>query len=125
MLELPNIWGLIAPEEVATIKARMERRYKGETVAPQYEYPALKRDGTRIWGDQRITLIDWEGGPASLVTAVDITDRKRTEAELKRRDAILTAISEAASRVLSEGDWRAPVEALLERLGRENGASRS
>ncbi len=49
----------------------------------------------------------------------DITDRKLTEANLQKRESILEAITFSAEQFLKVPDWRASINAVLERLGNE------
>lgn len=55
----------------------------------------------------------------------DITERKRMEQTVLRRDAILEAVSFAAERFLHVHDWRAQIEAVLKRLGEAADVSRA
>jgi PAS domain S-box-containing protein len=64
------------------------------------------------------------GERAVLGVGVDISDQERTLATLKRRDAILEAISFSAERFLAEGDWRKNIDEALEALGRAAEVSR-
>ena len=48
----------------------------------------------------------------------DITALKRREAELARRTAMLDAVTQAATRIIGQGDWQDGTEELLRRLGR-------
>jgi PAS domain S-box-containing protein len=51
--------------------------------------------------------------------------RERAERDLRRRDAILEAVSTVAERLVSVPSWRETADDLLERLGRAAGASRA
>jgi two-component system NtrC family sensor kinase len=55
---------------------------------------------------------------------VPITIR-RAEAELSRRNAVLGAVTYAATRIVSAADWRPAMPELLERLGVATGVSRA
>lgn len=60
---------------------------------------------------------DAENKPMALVTICeDISDRKRIEAALDRRDRILESVGLAAERFLAESSWEASVEEVLESL---------
>jgi PAS domain S-box-containing protein len=52
-----------------------------------------------------------------ICTFSDITDRKRAEAALRRRDAILEAVSFASARFLEAADWQQPILEILARFG--------
>ena len=55
-------------------------------------------------------------------TAEDVTERQATEAMLRRREAVLQAVSRAANALLAAADWRTEMPAILARLGRASGA---
>lgn len=52
----------------------------------------------------------------------DITERRRTEEALERREKILSAVGVAAERFLAEGEWEAGVSEVLEKLGEATSA---
>ncbi len=54
----------------------------------------------------------------------ELVERKRAEETLRRREAILEAISFAAERFLKTTAWQADIQAVLERLGQATGVSR-
>ena len=60
---------------------------------------------------------------AGLVAAA--VKRQRTESDLRRRDQILEAVSDAAERLLAEPNWRDAVGVLLARLGLAASVSRA
>jgi len=57
-------------------------------------------------------------------TAEDITQRRITEDALNRRDAVLEAVSRAASAFLAAPDWRREMPDIISRLGEASGADR-
>ena len=61
---------------------------------------------------------------AGVAVFPDITDRKRSEVALLRRDEILQAVSYAASCFLTTSGWEEEIHGVLERLGRAAEVSR-
>lgn len=55
---------------------------------------------------------------------LDITDRKRAEEELKRRDHLLQSVAFAAGTFLKTPDWENKVNEVLESLGKATGVTR-
>lgn len=53
----------------------------------------------------------------------DITEQKRVSEALRRHDDIMSAVNFAADRFLKESDWKAEMDAVLERFGRATGTS--
>ena len=60
-----------------------------------------------------------------LAGATARADRERVERDLRRRDAILEAVSRSAERLLLEPTWREAAPSVLEELGTAVGASRA
>jgi PAS domain S-box-containing protein len=68
-------------------------------------------------------------GPDGTLTRVvssfiDITDQRRGEEALRRRDAILEAVAFAAEKLLSTPEWEQSIDEVLGQLGRAAGVSR-
>ncbi|MGB3634042.1 MAG: PAS domain S-box protein, partial [Rubrobacteraceae bacterium] len=59
-----------------------------------------------------------------VINARDITERKRFEEDLQRRDAILEAVRFAAESFLTETSWEESIQNVLERLGVATDVSR-
>jgi PAS domain S-box-containing protein len=74
---------LIAPESREVIEAAFSKHMKGEDVAP-YEYSVITKDGKRIVAINSSKLIPFEGETAILGVVTDITERKRSEAQLQQ-----------------------------------------
>jgi PAS domain S-box-containing protein len=70
---------LNAPEEHARLVRYREARLRGEPAPKRYEYLGIRSDGTRLWIENVVTVLDWEGRPAILATLQDVTDRKRAQ----------------------------------------------
>src|SRR5580692_11456579 len=70
----------------------MQRRIEqmaasGERLIPR-EYPARRRDGSEIMAEIASTIIEFDGAPAVLAYARDVTDRKRLRAQLAEADRL-------------------------------------
>ncbi len=83
----------VHPDDHAIIQERRRRRLAGEDVINHYQIRLLQPDGTIQWLEIGVTVVPWEGLPATLTFYTDITDRKMLEQELQRtyfeREAIL------------------------------------
>ena len=97
----------IAPHELPRIDGYRAARLDGEPVPSQYEFQAVRRDGSLIWIDIQVAEILWEGEPAVQSTVLDITERKRAEDSLReseaRKGAILTAALDCIITIDHEG----------------------
>jgi PAS domain S-box-containing protein len=85
----------------------------------------IAKNGEERWvTDSAVELFD--DSPvsyASIGILQDITERKKTEVNLRKRESILEAITFAAEQFLKASNWREQINAVLERLGGEFNAS--
>jgi PAS domain S-box-containing protein len=77
---------LIHPDSLEFVKERRRARLRGEYVSPRVELKLITKDGEERWVDQSLGTIEFEGQSAIIVTAFDITDRKRAEEALRRSE---------------------------------------
>jgi PAS domain S-box-containing protein len=77
------------PEDSADDWALFQQLRAGVIDKYSLEKRYLRKDGTRIWGNLNVSLLKGEAGSPPLVFAFveDITERKRAEEKLRRRDA--------------------------------------
>lgn len=90
------------------------------------EFEIRRKDGQTRWVRDYPRVIRDESGRVRFMNGilVDITERKRAEESLRRRDAILEAVSFATEQLLHASMWEEVVPAILERLGRSMEVSR-
>ena len=75
---------LIAPEDIEMVTDRYRRRQAGEDVPSKYEFRMLHKDGkTRIDVFMSVGLVTLKGKISSLGTVHDITERKRSDEQIK------------------------------------------
>ncbi len=72
-------FGVIAPAYQREMRRRVQARKDGLDVPAQQEFSIVTKTGETRWIDNSANQIQFEGRSAILVTAVDITDRKRSE----------------------------------------------
>ncbi|MGH7435099.1 MAG: two-component system sensor histidine kinase NtrB, partial [Polyangiaceae bacterium] len=77
------------------MRQRVGRIADGERLVPR-EYPARRRDGTHMTAEIASTIIDFEGKPAVLAYARDVTDRARLRAQLAHADRLASLGTMAA-----------------------------
>lgn len=65
------------------LRALWAARQRGEPVPSRYEYRGNTKDGQERWVEVSGCLAEFEGKPAALITALDITERKFAEDALR------------------------------------------
>ena len=88
-LEGGPILDRIHPDYHQTVLARVQRALNDGVSAPLIELKYLKLDGTIIDGEVQGTPIIYDGLPAIHAAISDITERKRTEEELRKANELL------------------------------------
>lgn len=88
---------VIFHEDLPLVEESVRQRTSGDVKSKRYQFRAWARDGTlrhvEVYGSQT----SYQGKPAVIGTVLDITDRLKTEEELKR---LSTAIEQSAEDVI-------------------------
>lgn len=84
----------VHPGAQSSILERYEIQSDGTHVPGVYETIALHKDGHEVHIELNSGVVDHEGSPADLIIIRDITERKRTEAELQLAKKIIEVSSE-------------------------------
>lgn len=87
-----DFWDMIDPRFRAQAINRGQLRSDGADVPPRAIVKIVRRDNEVRWVDFTVTRIFYDGGPAVLGTAVDITERKAAEREARERQAELAHV---------------------------------
>jgi len=87
----------VAVEEIKKLKERYEKRMSGEEVETTYETVLLRKDGSRVYVELSVAIIDYEGRPAELVIVRDISERKELLEKLQESENRFKSIFENAA----------------------------
>jgi PAS domain S-box-containing protein len=109
----------VHPDDRELVVDRHIRRLNNEEAPEVYEFRIVKPDGEVRTLELRTVLISWEGNPATLNFASDITERKRREAsEAARQDRIqqrdATLIQLAMDSVLYQGSMQQAIQTITQ-----------
>jgi PAS domain S-box-containing protein len=79
-----DLIGIIHPEDRQMVLDRHTRRLQGEPIPHTYSFRGINKAGETRWVELNAVVIDWEGKPATLNFARDITTQRKLEAQLLR-----------------------------------------
>jgi PAS domain S-box-containing protein len=91
-----------APESLKIVKQRALKRRRGQKLPTHFEYKGLKADGTKFDIEVDAKLITYKGKPALQAFLRDVTDRKKTEQEIKKYSVALEREIEERTKELRE-----------------------
>ncbi len=83
VLAMESILPLIAPHERERAMQFAQARLRGDDVPPRYEAQDLRRDGSSVWVEKFISVIEWDSQPAVQTSLVDLSQRKQAEEALQ------------------------------------------
>lgn len=102
-----RVGDLVAPESRALVAENLRRRLSGEIARISYGFTGLRKDGGRIEVEVFGSTLEYDGQPAVLGLVVDVTERKRAEAELERHRLQLEELVLERTHELAEARDRA------------------
>ncbi|PKN76727.1 MAG: hypothetical protein CVU52_03540, partial [Deltaproteobacteria bacterium HGW-Deltaproteobacteria-10] len=79
----------VTPDSRELIYQRAMDRLAGKPVPDRYEISVLSKESGVKWAEVGATVIEYHGKPATIFTMLDITDRKKAEAEKESLQAQL------------------------------------
>jgi PAS domain S-box-containing protein len=105
----------VHPDFRAMVVERSLARQRGEPVPSRYEIKVVDKQGRSVWVDFSAAVIEYEGKPAVLGIAIDITQRKAMEEALRSAMETAETASRAKSTFLANmsHEIRTPMNAVL------------
>jgi PAS domain S-box-containing protein len=93
-------WSLVHPDDKILLANRDKAREEGQVLDSKYGYRYIRKDGSIRWVEAYSRSIEYDDKPALLILAVDVTDRKKTEEELQKRELMLRGVFETAKDII-------------------------
>ncbi|MBK7215103.1 MAG: PAS domain S-box protein [Bacteroidales bacterium] len=87
-----NFWEVIAPESRMQLKTIGKNRQLRKVPDASYELQIISKTGIRKWVFITASSLIYGGRPAGILSAVDITDRKKAEEEAQREKLLLRTL---------------------------------
>ena len=75
---------LVAPEDHDAVAENLRRRINGEVEVVNYSFVGLRHDGSRLDIEVYGRVMEYEGKPGVIGVLLDVSQRKRAEAELEQ-----------------------------------------
>ena len=101
----PNqIAALIYSEDRTTFFNRFKNRLEGKEADNNYEFRAVRKDGSIIWMEAFATLIDYNGQPAVQSMFLDISERKKAEETVRKSEAKYRDLANFLPEIVFEAD---------------------
>jgi len=109
---------LVHPDDRQMVFERYNQRLEGKDVPSRYRFRFIDSRGNTRWADMSVALISWEGKPASLCLAADITELKQAEEALKQSEEKYRHLFERAVEgiLVARGETLEFVNPALERI---------
>ncbi len=70
---------IIHPEDYSRVSANINDALKNKKIPARNEYKYVRKDGVVRWMESLGSIVEFDGHPAILVVAIDITERKEAE----------------------------------------------
>lgn len=106
VLAASSITQFLAPHERERLTAFRLARMAGEPAPRHYEYQGLRQDGSLIWLENNVRVVEWDGRPAIQSTIIDISQRKLREHEMQSFNAELERRVEGRTMELASANAR-------------------
>jgi PAS domain S-box-containing protein len=116
--------GIYSSDLIPTLKNRLSQLMEGKHNKP-IEFEITKKDGSKIWIFNQISLINLDNNPIVQSFIIDITERKNFEQQIKRKLNNEKFVSTISSRLISTIDIDKAISQSLLEMGVLIGATRA
>jgi two-component system, NarL family, sensor kinase len=91
-LQAMNAWELVHPEFKPILQERSKIRQSSGHLLSRFQYKIVTKSGEERWLELSDSVMEYEGKPAILATAFDVTATRRAESELRDHAMFLDAL---------------------------------
>ena len=121
ILTPPEIIQLVHPDDRSMFAQRLQNRQKGVTPVDRYSMRVIHKNGEIRWIVARTVPIQFNGKPALMTTAIDVSEIKRVEAELRESERTQRSILNASDAMVFLADANGVIisanDEFIQRLG--------
>jgi PAS domain S-box-containing protein len=90
----------VHPDDRAMFQGRLKARLEDAPISERYSLRVIHKNGEIRWVEARTVTMKFQGKPALMTTAIDVTDIRRVEAELQESERIQRTILNASDAVV-------------------------
>ncbi|HYD94374.1 MAG TPA: EAL domain-containing protein [Noviherbaspirillum sp.] len=99
-----SVSSLTYPDDVPVLEENHRRRLNGEVNSIRYTYRALRRDGRILWVDVQGSLCQYDGRPAIMGVALDVSQQVAFEHQSRLANRVFDSASEGI--VITDAECR-------------------
>lgn len=111
-----NFWDIVHPDYRERARANGRRRQTGDASQDRYDLKVVTKGGDEKWVFVTGSSTQIKGRPAGVISASDITERKKKDEALARSMERLEIISSTASQLLFSKDPQKMIDALCQKV---------
>jgi diguanylate cyclase (GGDEF)-like protein/PAS domain S-box-containing protein len=89
-----DLWRVVHPDFQDALRQRAAARLQGQPAPPRYELKLVTAGGEERWVDVTAAVLPWDGRPALLGMAFDVTERKLAELAMRETERRLRDVLE-------------------------------
>jgi PAS domain S-box-containing protein len=86
IMSISSVFDLVAPEAREQWRSNRAARLSGLDVEDDYEFPGLRKDGSRIWIHMTVRLVNWQNRTAIQGTMINVTRRHEAEGRIRESE---------------------------------------
>ena len=106
LIDKVPIGDLVMPEHRHLVLQNLKRRHEDTREEVRYAFTARRRDGTPVELEVHGRGVQTATGPAVIGLALDVSERRRTEAALRRSEQLLRAVVDGTTDAVFVKDWQ-------------------
>ena len=118
-----RVAGLVHQDDRAVFFERFKSRLEGKETETNYEFRAVRKDGSILWMEVFSSAIKYNGKPAVQAMFLDIDERKKTEEITKRSEARYRELANFLPGIVFETDLSGKITFFSQRALETSGFS--
>jgi PAS domain S-box-containing protein len=118
----PEIVQLVHPDDRSMFAERLQNRLKGVSPSERYAMRVIHKNGEIRWVEARTVPIQFGGKPALMTTAIDVSEIRRVEGELRESERTQRSILNASEAIVFLADANGVIISANDRFIKQMGS---